>query len=54
MENAAVKIRFIDKGDGLSTSELSILIFRRCGGVDCIYASKIEPCFHFSWIPYLK
>ena len=35
LENAAVKIRFIDEGHGIHHSELSMLILRWCGDLIC-------------------
>ena len=41
---------FIYEGEALGTSEIFMLILRLCGCVDCIYAPRIEPCFHLYWI----
>ena len=54
LEDAAEKIRFIDESHGIHHGELTMSIFAVCRYIDCIYASRIEPCFHLSWIPYLK
>ena len=54
MEDAAENIRFIDVCHSCNASELSMSIFAVCRYVDCIYASRIEPCFHLAWIPYFQ
>ena len=50
LEDAAIEIRFIDESEGLSISELSMLILRWCGCVDCIYAPRIESFLYVPWI----
>ena len=54
MEDAAVKIRFIDEGHGIHHGELTVSVFAGCRGVDCIYAPRIESFLYVPWIPYLQ
>ena len=46
MEDAAVKIRFIEVCHSCNASELTMTIFAVCRYVHCMYASRIEPRFY--------
>ena len=54
MEDAAVKIRFIEVCHSCNASELTMTIFAVCRYVHCMYASRIESFLYVSWIPYLQ
>ena len=54
LEDAAVKIRFIDVCHSCNASELTMTIFAVCRYVHCMYASRIESFLYVPWISNLQ